>query len=264
MAEIRGRSLSDQAEQILKEEIISGQRPPGERIDIHALSETWKVSQTPIREAVRILGEQGLVEISPRRGSFVAQVDRKALREIFEMRIALEGMTTRLATPIVPEVAAHKVLELYRHARDTATHDRDPVLSKVDNIIHVLLVRHCRNSRLIKTMDSLREHVRWAQQTIILREPYTVTLPEHIRIAEAVCARDVKEAVQAMDEHLSNTLARLDGHLEQEERESLAATKRREKTGLSNGPIIKGPTAKGLAPSSNVTLTKVRNERFGG
>lgn len=255
MAEIRGRSLSDQAEKILKEEIISGRRPPGERIDVHALAEMWKVSPTPVREAVRILGEQGLVEISPRRGSFVAQVSRRALREIFEVRIALESATTRLATPLVPEAEAQNVLHMYRRARDTATHDRDPVLSSVDNIIHDLLVRYCGNARLIKIMDGLREHVRWGQQTIILREPYTVTLPEHIRIAEAVCARDVKGAVEAMDSHLSNTLARLDSHLDQEGREGVTPAEQGARPHTLRGPAA-GRT-KAFAPSSTPT-SKVR------
>jgi DNA-binding GntR family transcriptional regulator len=216
MAELSGRSLSDQAEQILKEEILSGRIPPGERIDIPALAESWKVSQTPIREAVKILGEQGLIDISPRRGSFVAQVDRTALREIFELRIALESATTRLATPRVPQEEAEQVLHAYEQAYEVNTEDREAVLSDVDNIIHDLLIRHCGNGRLIKIIDGIRDHVRWAQHTSLQREPYSVTLPEHIRIAKAVCARDVDAAVEAMVSHLSNTLDRLNSHLDQE------------------------------------------------
>lgn len=216
MAELSGRSLSGQAEQILKEEILSGRMLPGARIDIPALAENWKVSQTPIREAVKILGEQGLIEISPRRGSFVALVDRTALREIFELRIALESATTRLATLQVPQEEANAVLRAYQRAYEVNAEDREAVLSDVDNIIHDLLIKHCGNGRLIKIMDGLRDHVRWAQHTSLQREPYSVTLPEHIRIAEAVCARDVEGAVAAMVSHLSNTLTRLNTHLDQE------------------------------------------------
>lgn len=214
--------LSAQAETALKEEIISGRLLPGQRIDLQSLAQSWKISPTPLRDAVRALDTQGLVEVSPRRGVFVAAVDRKALKEIFELRVALECAATELATPIVPLDEAKAALAAYRQARDAANdRERQKALSAIDNRIHDVVIRHCGNARLIRIMDGLRDHVRWSQQTVIARvkEPYEVTLPEHIRVADAICRRDVAAAVGAMREHLENTFRRIDEQLAAQEKD---------------------------------------------
>src|SRR6201995_5439710 len=82
--------LSAQVENALKEQILSGKLLPGQRIDLQSLAKLWNVSPTPLRDAVRSLANQGLVAVSPRRGVFVAAVDKKALKEIVKLRIALE------------------------------------------------------------------------------------------------------------------------------------------------------------------------------
>jgi DNA-binding GntR family transcriptional regulator len=209
--------LSAQVENALKEEILSGRLLPGQRIDLQSLAKLWNVSPTPLRDAVRSLANQGLVAVSPRRGVFVAAVDKKALKEIFELRIALECTATELATSIVPAQEAEHALSAYKRARDaTNERERRKALAAIDNLIHDVIIRHCGNSRLIKIMNGLRDHVRWSQQNIIARvsQPYNTTLPEHIRIAEAVCRRDTAAAVAAMREHLENSYQRFLSRLE--------------------------------------------------
>ena len=85
-------SLSEQVEQALKAEILSGRLAPKQRIDLQDYRKHWSISVTPLRDAVKVLETIGLVEVSPRRGVFVSQIDRTALKEIFELRIALEPM----------------------------------------------------------------------------------------------------------------------------------------------------------------------------
>jgi DNA-binding GntR family transcriptional regulator len=210
-------SLSAQVESALKEEILSGRLLPGQRIDLQGLAKSWNISPTPLRDAARSLETQGLVSVSPRRGVFVAEVDKKALKEIFELRVALECTATELATPIVPIQEAEDALTAYKRARDaTNERERRKALAAIDNLIHDVMIRNCGNSRLIKIMNGLRDHVRWSQQTVIARvpQPYNDTLPEHIRIAEAVCRRDTAAAVVAMREHLENSYHRIAGQLE--------------------------------------------------
>jgi DNA-binding GntR family transcriptional regulator len=209
-------SLSEQVERALREEILSGRLAPRERISLRHYAKTWSVSPTPLRDAVRRLGAQGLVEISPRRGVFVAAIDRNALKEIFDLRIALECLAVRLAAPLIPEKEARRVLELYRRAQDAPSNkDREHTLTDIDNLIHIVVVEHCGNARLKKMMEDVSDLVRWSQRTTIahLREPYTATLPEHIRIAEAIVARNPEAAAAAMHTHLENTFSRLDSML---------------------------------------------------
>lgn len=219
-------SLADRAERQLKEEIISARLAPGKRIDVKAYASAWNVSPTPIRDAVKQLERQGLAEISPRHGVFVARLDSKALKDIFDLRIVLECLAVELATPLVPKDEARRVLRLYCHARDaTVREERNATLRQIDNLIHDVAMRHCDNPRLIRTLTGLCDAIRWSQNTVIrrLREPYEATLPEHIRIAEAMCARDVAGAVRAMREHLRNTFGRIRCHLEDKTSRSRAA-----------------------------------------
>jgi DNA-binding GntR family transcriptional regulator len=201
-------SLSEQVQKALKEEILTGPLAPGQRIDLRAYAKLWNVSPTPLRDAIKQLETQGLVEVSPRRGVFVSKVDRQELKNIFEVRIALECMAVELATPRIPLTEARETLALYRQARATRTkRERDRLLLKIDTLIHTLIIKHCGNPRLIKAMDGIRDLIDWIARVQNARE---AALPEHIRIAEAICARDVVRAVAAMREHLQNSLARFD------------------------------------------------------
>jgi DNA-binding GntR family transcriptional regulator len=210
-------SLSEQVEQALKAEILSGRLAPKQRIDLQDYRKHWSISVTPLRDAVKVLETVGLVEVSPRRGVFVSQIDRTALKEIFELRIALEPMAIQLATPLIPIEEARNALSLYAQAQSASPkEEKDEQLPKIDLLIHNLALKHCGNQRLIKTMGGLQDLIRWSQQTIIrnLKKPYETTLPEHIRICEAVCARDAAGAAEAMRVHLENVYQRIERFLE--------------------------------------------------
>lgn len=205
-------SLAEQVERKLKDEIISGQLIPGQRIDLKAYAAAWKISVTPIREAVKQLEAQSFVKIQPRRGVFVAELDAKAIEDIFNLRIALECLAIELATPVVPDDEIREALELYRSAKSATNDDsRSALLPKIDNLIHNIAMRHCDNAHLIRTLVGLRDVISWSQGTIIRRlvRPYDETLHEHIRIAEAMCSRDSDRARQAMKTHLANSLRRI-------------------------------------------------------
>ena len=211
-------SLSEQAENALRAQILAGQLEPGQRIDLNVYRRAWSISITPLRDAVRSLESAGLVEVAPRRGVFVAQLDRNALREIFELRIGLECIAVELATPRVPEAEARDTLQAYTRARDTTNEEiREQLLSQVDLKIHDLAVKHCGNRRLTAMIDSIRDLVVLSQRRIIscIDEPFEATRPEHIAIAEAVCARDAGRASRAMHAHLSNTLRRVETFLDE-------------------------------------------------
>lgn len=208
--------LNEQVAHALKDEIVSGRLPPGERIDIGVYSKAWSISSTPLRDALKHLESQGLVDIIPRVGVFVAKLDQKALKEIFELRIALESLAVELATRAIPADSANSALECYSKAFNAAPRERNKHLAKVDYLVHKLVIEYCGNDRLVKMMGGLSDLIKWSQQTIIrdLREPYETTLPEHIEICEAICARNPERASRAMRVHLENTYERWKAELE--------------------------------------------------
>ena len=95
----RVRELRD----VLEDDIVDGRLNPGDRLDEVNLAERFKVSRTPIREALQHLAAAGLVDVIPKRGAFVAQVSLPQLIEMFEVMAELEGMSSRLAARRITE-----------------------------------------------------------------------------------------------------------------------------------------------------------------
>ena len=205
-------SLAEKAADALSEEILSGRLMPGQRVDLNHYSAIWKVSMTPLRDATKSLESVGLVRVLPRRGVFVAELTLKELKNIFDVRIALECMAIQLATPRIPKAEARRILALYVKARDAATDaERRRILPQIDLLIHTSAQNYCDNVRLQKMIDDMRDLIKWSQRTITanLNEPYTTPLPEHIAICEAVVQGDGERAAARMRRHIENTFARI-------------------------------------------------------
>jgi DNA-binding GntR family transcriptional regulator len=202
-------SLSEQVEAALKKEITSSRMLPGQRISMNDLTAEWNVSTTPFRDAVRSLEKQGFVTVEARKGIYVAPMDAGAVSEIFDLRIALECMAVERATPLIPAEEASRVLKIYRQAQKSI--EAVSLDEKTDRLVHELAWLHCGNLRLQKALEAHMELIRWAQRTINRKLPaaFAIALPEHIRIMNAVCARDPRGAAQAMRTHLENSRERL-------------------------------------------------------
>jgi DNA-binding GntR family transcriptional regulator len=205
-------SLADQARDALREQILTGELPPGARIDLAELAAAWSISPTPLRDAVKALEVTGLVEIAPRRGVFVAELDRKGLRETFELRMAFEGMAARLASHRLPEGLASDAAARYRQAGTAG----EAALAEVDSLVHDIVREHCGNERLKKLMESVKDLIVWSRRTIIrnLPEAYATTLPEHLAICDALAARDAEASEAAMRAHLTAALGRIETYLD--------------------------------------------------
>lgn len=204
-------SLAAQVEQALREEIISNRLQPNQRIDVAHYAQMWAISPTPVRDAIKSLEAAGFVTVSPRRGVNVADLNASTLREIYEVRIAIECTAIRLACRHVPAERAAEALALYRQAQACNGADRTAILSEIDTIVHEIALDHCNNTRLQRAMQDLNDLVRWCRLSVIRNLPaaYETTLPEHIRICEALVACDCEEAARAMFAHLANSLDRI-------------------------------------------------------
>ncbi|RZL59962.1 MAG: GntR family transcriptional regulator [Variovorax sp.] len=103
-------NFQERAADGLRQMIISGELAPGQSLSEVSLAETFGISRTPIREALKQLQIEGLVEIRPRVGTFVAVPSRREINELFEMKQLLEGGAARLmaARGDVPELTAMK------------------------------------------------------------------------------------------------------------------------------------------------------------
>src|SRR5204863_283504 len=103
-ADVADSTKADDIAVVLEDEIVSGTLPPGAVLRQEQLSERFRVSRTPIREALRKLAALGLVSFEPNRGVRVRALSRAELREAFLVRAELEGLATELAAPRMTDV----------------------------------------------------------------------------------------------------------------------------------------------------------------
>lgn len=205
-------TLGNQVVDALSQEIISGRLAPGQRVDLGFYAAQWNISITPVRDAARKLEALGLMQIFPRRGVFVATLDARDVKELFDVRIALESATIRLATPHIPRDQAEQTRALYLQAGEKLQHrGTEQPLPAVDLLIHKLALQYCDNGRLTRMMQEMWSQIEWCQNTIAsqLQEPFLTTLPEHIAICDAVIAGDADAASFAMYRHLTLTSERI-------------------------------------------------------
>jgi DNA-binding GntR family transcriptional regulator len=183
----------------LAERIISGEEPPGTRLGEVKLAELAGVSRSPVREALRLLAAEGLVELVPRIGALVAEVGLRDVGELYACRMLLEPVATGLAVEALrpADVAA---LDVLRAEMETAVAGDDGHAFLDRNIAYFrLLLSHCPNT----TMRELVE-LTWSRAarywSIFARLPYYSrgSLAQHLPLHEAVRSRDAA-AAQASD-----------------------------------------------------------------
>ncbi|POX42405.1 GntR family transcriptional regulator [Streptomyces sp. Ru73] len=189
----------------LREMIISGELQPGAGLSEMALSETFGVSRTPIREALKQLQIEGLVEVRPRVGTFVAEPSRREITELFQMKELLEGAAARLLAlrGRVPEV--DRLEDTMRQA-DEAVHagDADRYAELVHEF-HELIVIGADNSKLdahYRTLMNQLAYTRLVRTSLMQPGRLSESDHEHHRVLDLILAKDGDGAERVMREHV--------------------------------------------------------------
>lgn len=202
------RPLADRAYERLREAIVDGLLPPGSKLSERGLAVSLGISAQPVREALRQLEAEGMVETRPRSGSFVASLDTPRLIEMGRIRAALEGaaagLVARRARP--SDVDA---LEGCLAAMRAATEMGDPlVLRRANEAFHDTLHAIGGNAFLIRSLHALGayDHISRARALASENEP-PQALDEHAAILAAIASGDAEAAEALMRAHTLRSLA---------------------------------------------------------
>jgi DNA-binding GntR family transcriptional regulator len=201
----RPETLTSAVARYIRDAIMRGEFAPGQALAEVWLAERLQTSRGTIREAFRILGDQGLVETFPHRGSFVAKLTARKAYEIYTLRAELESYAVRLAMErgrYSPEALAGLRTALERLHVDL-DHADQYELADADMQLHELLSRESDHEVLLDTLGSLRLQMRqFIVYTKLMgsdEEPEYVT---HRRLLDAVESGDVETAVAAVRNHI--------------------------------------------------------------
>ena len=201
----------------LRNAIIRGELPPGDRLMEEKLAKNLEVSRTPVREAIRMPELEGLVVMLPRKGAEVARITVTDLQEALEVRMAIEDLSVRLASMRIDDEGKKRLIQA-KEAFDAALLKKDVVkIVEKDERFHDVIFEATKNRRLINLAHSLREQVyRYRYEYVKDFSSHDKLSREHARITEAILAGDVVKAQQSMRGHINDQLQRIMEMIEME------------------------------------------------
>ena len=209
---LRGRrTIQEIVARALRDAIVSGRLKGGERLHQDGIASKLGVSRMPVREALRQLESEGLVVFTPHRRVSVAALSADELREIYEIRIALELLALALAMPRLSAQDFAKLTVLLDQMDRVTDPGRWLALNRT---FHGILYRASGRARLCALIDSLRGNVeRYLRIYVSAGEHRAHAQIEHRRILRACRRRQSVEAGKALRHHLRGTVNQLEEFL---------------------------------------------------
>ena len=193
--------------QKLRALVRDGVLKPGDRIIEAALAEELGVSRTPVRDAIRRLEAEGLVDYEPRAGAVVAKLDRRAITELYEMREVLEGTAARLFTRHASELEVRELLDLLEQERHLQGKPQE--LAAHNLRFHAHIHRGGHNRFLERALRAVNA-VRWLLGPTQMFSPERArqSLGEHTELVQAIRRRDLDLAESVARKHLQSAQLR--------------------------------------------------------
>jgi DNA-binding GntR family transcriptional regulator len=186
-------SLRDQVTEELRRRILSGELAQGERLIEDRLAALLGVSRNPVRESIRVLSAEGFVEVVPRLGATVARLSAEEGEELFDVRMAIEGLAARLAARKRTPEAAERLRRVLDAAKEAVEAGRLEEVAALNTAFHLAVGEAAGNSYLNLMMKPMLQRAQWVfSQTAAARGPHSWS--EHLSLCEAIAAGDEEEA----------------------------------------------------------------------
>ena len=201
----------------LRRSIIMGHKKPNERFDVEAISHQYNTSVTPVRDALQMLSQEGLVTIKPRSGYFVTPTTLKQLRDLLELRGILELAGVERAADRITKDAIEELRTVHAGytGDDDLSYDR---YTEENRRFHYLVAKASGNNELTNMVGRLHDRL---ARFMVMRHAGRTMLDTHEKIIEALEAHDVNSAREALINDIEKSHESImDKVLQQEEVES--------------------------------------------
>lgn len=187
----------------LREQIYQHELAPGDAIDEMALCERFGISRTPLREALKVLSSEGLIELIPRRGSFVRSMDIEELNELFPVMAVLEGLCAREAVEKCKAQDLKQLEKMHEKLEDYVAQSNIDAYYEQNFVFHQAVQDLSGNKWLQRVIGDLRKVLRLARHMqLTIPGRLEASLEEHRQIMLAFSQHDPDMADQNMQNHL--------------------------------------------------------------
>lgn len=200
--------LRDVVFNTLREAILKGELKPGERLMELQLASKLGVSRTPIREAIRMLEQEGLAVTMPRKGAEVAKMTLKDMEDVLEIREALDELASQVACQRITEEQLVLLKEREKDFERSLRSGDVKQIAEADVRFHDVIYEATGNPKLENLLNNLREQIyRYRVEYLKTAENYPTLIREHEEIYKSLAERNEEAAVLAIREHVTNQAA---------------------------------------------------------
>ena len=197
--------LRDVVFNTLREAILKGDLKPGERLMELQLAAQLGVSRTPIREAIRMLEQEGLAVTVPRKGAEVAKMTLKGMEGVLEIREALDILACQLACERITEEQLVLLKEKKKAFEKSLKTGNVKEIAETDVAFHDVIYDATGNPKLVNMLNNLREQIyRYRVEYLKREENYPKLIKEHNEIYTSLANRSKKDATDSIREHVIN------------------------------------------------------------
>jgi DNA-binding GntR family transcriptional regulator len=188
----------------LRTGIATGQLGPGQRLGIRELTQDLGMSPTPVREALRLLQADGLVEYRPHHGMVVAAPSTDEIRDTYRLRKELEPLATRWAVPRLGAAEQEQLATLHASLLKAVQAGNNPAAIQENAAWHWALYEQCGSELMVSFIRRLWDKAPW-RTVWVVRDPPDVLNDQHAGLQQAVAAGDADEAARLMLAHLETS-----------------------------------------------------------
>lgn len=203
MTRIAPTALYQEVAERLRQRIFAHELTPGTWIDEQKLAEQYGISRTPLREALKVLASEGLVELKPRRGCYVTEISRQDLDDIFPLMALLEGRCIVDAIGHAKAADIRQLKAIHEQLESAARDGRIDAFFEANQEFHRRIQELANNRWLLSVVQDLRKVLKLSRlHSLSLEGRLQQSLDEHRTIMAAIEANDTEKAEKTMHDHL--------------------------------------------------------------
>jgi GntR family transcriptional regulator, rspAB operon transcriptional repressor len=204
---IQKRTISDQVYDHVKHLILSGVYEAGEKIPELKIADQFKVSRTPVREALRKLAEYGLITLRPRSYAFVATIDKKEARDISMVRLCLEKLAFRVFAEIATKENYQLIRDIVKKCKQANQSGDHAMAHEYDSQLHLTIAKMTGNGELyemLHMLDAKLQLVRLKQH--LPTENLSFYFDQHATLVDLLEKHDLVTLDSTLERHIVHDL----------------------------------------------------------
>ena len=210
---------------MLRDMIMTGKLAEGDKVNEGKLCSTMGISKTPLREALRVLSVEGLIELVPNRGAFVTKPTLEEITEMFDIMSLLEGFCARSACEKMSRENFSQLEKLHARLEENFELRNQEGYIRMNNQFHSYLQELAGNRTLNQIVSGLRKKILlYRFQSLNMQERFKNSIEEHRQLLEAFRQRNHKKAEMLMQTHLKNQASALVNLAEKSSVEPMCST----------------------------------------